>query len=336
MGTSTNLLLMLFLTLSYGASSEAVKNVPCRCKNQSQSPPIKYDIGNFISYELDNSTNDDDNHADIDAFLQAHIKKLNQLREFRDETFNDDEDYSDKLTNRVYNGQKAQRGMFPSQVRLYTTYNNGQYGSCGGSLIRRNWILTAAHCVTEPNKPTTGIQAIIGVVDSRDSRRVVRKAVRYFFHERYSSTELINDIALVKIEPVELNQFIQLSTPPPRNLRNDDIIGQTVVLSGFGKINDNTHTDELYWGKIKVAPLKRCQDYYYTRADIFCLDPRGASSSCPGDSGGPLFWTDPNNKVVQIGVTSFGSRASCTQGAYVGYTRISGYMDWILNIINSN
>lgn len=237
---------------------------------------------------------------------------------------------------RVWNGQRAERGMFPSQVRLYTTYADNAVFNCGGSLVRPNWVLTAAHCVQDSRGyDLKSVLVILGVTYAYDKNRVERRVTRVFKHADYSSQLLTNDIALLKFDNVELNQFVNLAWPPPSNQRNDDIVGDQLVLSGFGKIDDQTRTDELFWGKMKVAPLEYCRRTYSNRADIICCDTRQMSSSCSGDSGGPLFWYNAEqDRHVQIGITSFGFE-SCTSGYPVGYTRVSGYLDWIQNVINN-
>ncbi|EDS31864.1 serine-type enodpeptidase, partial [Culex quinquefasciatus] len=47
---------------------------------------------------------------------------------------------------RIVGGSYATLGQFPFQVAVH--YGNG---FCGGSLIRSNWVLTAAHCVYDSN-----------------------------------------------------------------------------------------------------------------------------------------------------------------------------------------
>jgi len=64
----------------------------------------------------------------------------------------------------VVNGKEATPNSWPWQISLrYRDYpDNGSYGHvCGGSLIEKDWVLTAAHCVQYDPVPAA-FKVIVG------------------------------------------------------------------------------------------------------------------------------------------------------------------------------
>ena len=52
--------------------------------------------------------------------------------------------------------------------------------------------------------------------------------------------------------------------------------------------------------------------------------------TCDGDSGGPLVTRTINGTYYQAGIVSYGSKY-CARGAPAIYTRVSGFVDWIID-----
>lgn len=66
-------------------------------------------------------------------------------------------DQPDDLFERVVNGNNADQHEWPWQISLRF---NGRH-ICGGSLIKTNMVLTAAHCVNR-NKDPNGYKVVVG------------------------------------------------------------------------------------------------------------------------------------------------------------------------------
>ena len=121
---------------------------------------------------------------------------------------------------RVIGGTNAPHGSWPWQVGLYAGDDDSKF-FCGGSLIRPDWVLTAAHCISD-KRPVTGYRIRLGdwhrfYPDGTEQVRNVSKLIK---HARYNYPSLINnDIALIKLDrPVLLNSHVNTICLPQRGV----------------------------------------------------------------------------------------------------------------------
>lgn len=81
------------------------------------------------------------------------------------------------ITSRVIGGLDAKIGQFPHMVfvEIYGNEPNAPY-TCGGSILNKNWIATAAHCVE--NNTITAIFALVGSIKSfQGTKYIIKKRV---------------------------------------------------------------------------------------------------------------------------------------------------------------
>src|SRR5690606_9579314 len=67
-----------------------------------------------------------------------------------------DDDFIDDF---IVNGIPATQGSWPWQVRILADTDDPK-GFCGGSLIRPDWVLTAAHCLQGREKVAVGYGSV--------------------------------------------------------------------------------------------------------------------------------------------------------------------------------
>ena len=191
---------------------------------------------------------------------------------------------------------------YPFMVSLQYTGNWGGH-FCGGSLVREDWVVTAAHCVQGTS--SNSIKVRIGLHDVDGTTGAITRYVdQIIVHPQYSGNSLDNDYAILHLtQPVTNFEPIQLITD---NSHDNEPVMSTVM--GWGA------TQSGGWGsdvllEVDVPIDDSCGNY--SNSDItnnmICAGySSGGYDSCQGDSGGPLIMTNDDGEYELIGIVSWG------------------------------
>lgn len=128
-----------------------------------------------------------------------------------------------------------------------------------------------------------------------------------------------------------ISEYVQLINLPRRSQNQENLIWNTVLISGWGIYNGFEISTDLRYVRLLVIPFEDCDHKFWKFIDYskhICVNAE-RKGGCQGDSGGPTVITESDGTLTLIGVTSFVSKVGCGVGFPTGLTRVHSYLDWI-------
>ncbi|XP_013113227.1 trypsin 5G1 [Stomoxys calcitrans] len=226
-----------------------------------------------------------------------------------------------RLDGRIVGGFAVDIKDVPFQVSLFSSNH-----FCGGSLIAKRFVLTAAHCTYGHDEFEPLFAVRIGSSVS-DKGGLMVKVARVHQHEKFDWNTIDYDFSILELEDYDLNALsfeMQYAKLPTRSQVPD---GTVLTVSGWGGTK-NPSDDIRILRAVHVPKVNEnvCEEAYKARITdrMLCAGlVEGGKDSCQGDSGGPLV----RNRTL-VGVVSWGS--GCAQPNYPGvYARVSSVLPWI-------
>ncbi|XP_072534618.1 ovochymase-2 [Salminus brasiliensis] len=260
------------------------------------------------------------------------------------------------INTRIVNGEAAKAHSWPWQVSMQVWPDSQPtptfFHTCGGTLIHKQWVLTAAHCfiryadqlqrwqmclgkynltLSEPSEQCFGVQGI-------------------YRHEGFKYPTVPNvefDVALVRLDgEVTPSDQVHFACLPPL----EEVLpgGTTCYATGWGDETGNflapKVAETLNQVALPVVPYDTCKrmDYWWfqVKSSMICAGydlPDELKSVCQGDSGGPLVCqASPLDPWKVHGITSFGPVGCIMNKKPSVFTRTSAYLPWIENAMRKD
>jgi len=240
----------------------------------------------------------------------------------------------------IVNGAPATECEWRWQIGIRGTDSNQTRPFCGGQLIAPNWVLTAAHCTSNPN-----FNVIAGNYETQvnDVNEQSRWAAQVFRHPAYVPKTNDNDFALVQLESAfDITDCVGTVCLPTEG---SDVPPDTQCwTTGWGALaQGGVFATVLQEAQVSTLSNEACQATGYNASEItdnmLCAQGRGPNGeikdACQGDSGGPLVCESDPGIYTLYGVTSWGR--GCANETFPGvFARVHEALGWIEETMEAN
>lgn len=227
-------------------------------------------------------------------------------------------------------------GEFPWQVGFRYQNRLGKSNVfCRGSLLDREWILTAAHCFVVRVNPKFKLKVLLGEFDAQneDGREVVAEASKVIRHPLHRKNTKDYNIALVKLKtPLkEFNDYMRPICLPDQTVSFSGGEICTVTGSGLDYSLENAENTLRAIDVPILSPVECRTSVRWLTDRMLCSGyTERVLDTCKGDSGGPLACYN-KGKFYLGGIVSHGKRCSRARSPNI-YTNVKYLKPWITHI----
>lgn len=236
-------------------------------------------------------------------------------------------------TGRIINGWEVKEGEMPWVVNL--KWNNET--QCGGSMITRQWVLTAAHCLLAEGKPRHDWDRLTvgyGSTKEAESKQIGVSTIVIHYKYKGTTNDKRHDIALLKLRKSPAIKSHRKTGAMNINLfclpALGSLVNGTGFVAGWGRVRDaedEPASPRLMATKLNVKNKAQCFNNYTTEYEYMILSKRGQfCASAPGTDacqGDRSVIHDCDLRLIDILNHSYRDSVSFLAAAH------SGSMTWI-------
>jgi hypothetical protein len=261
---------------------------------------------------------------------------------------------SNAIVKAVLGGREADQKLSSMNVYLET-----ERGSCSGTIIAEDTILTAAHCIYSTSKEikiffnndftnsltSTKFSKFISFpesleVDQVTDERYLGQHLDFDFDSYQRFKEYFDNLTETSFRPLDqrhylssqdlalvfLDQKIPSGTQIAAMYSGPLVFRQKLIGVGYGVTSRNFQEKSNF--NLRYSEMEYFAGYYYDEKLLSIRVHSGhySKNTCAGDSGGGLWYKDLDGQYSLLGVLSAGTN-NCANSKI--YTLQSSYYEWI-------
>jgi trypsin len=275
--------------------------------------------------------NDTDNSGKIHSGEQGVVPNDSATPQLNDDTNVNLGIDETELQPRIVGGTPTHMNRFPYFANMYHLPNPGdnlaQY-ACGGVLITKSLVLSAAHCASLVQVVQLGRPDLSKLGSHVETFNIQSVTV----HANFNAGMPYNfDVAIYELDGEASARYVPIANLDyqSNNFWNNEVL----VVTGHGATKfDSTSLSTAQLGtQVQVFRRDDCKAKYGTQRiseTMICAASPGRDA-CQGDSGGPLVFLGASPKEdTLVGLVSWG--LGCADPNYPGvYTDVSSVRSWI-------
>jgi secreted trypsin-like serine protease len=219
------------------------------------------------------------------------------------------------------------------QLRYVANISIAGAGSCTGTLIAPDWVVTAGHCgsitgavlPTPIGMPSQAIDVKLASVRTDGTGAEDHSVKQVVVDSDYLVTHGDgNDVTLLQLDRPSAVRPVLIAAAGERHIWDP---GKKATIAGFGLTAQGAQQppDTMQRARVPIQSDADCASSSdaFDAATMLCAGyPQGGTDTCQGDSGGPLLARALDGTQRLVGATSFGD--GCAQPGKPGiYARVA-------------
>nr|XP_055071631.1 granzyme B-like isoform X2 [Misgurnus anguillicaudatus] len=232
----------------------------------------------------------------------------------------------------IIGGKEAKPHSRPYMASLQ---RNGHH-TCGGMLIREDFVLTSAHCLNRSEySGRNHLEVVLGAhnlnqKEKSQQRIQVKQYIRHpLFEKQKNKEDFTYDIMLLKLKTkAKLNKFVKVIPLPKKNGKTPALVKCSIAGWGMKNKKEIKPSSVLHEVSLKLQFSCKCQSKWqkwFNSERNICTVPDGIKAFCQGDSGSPLVC-----ESELLGIAAYTYPNDCTNKDYPEvFVKIPAFLAWI-------